>query len=86
MSYETPCINTLLLDKHINMQDQRDSAFEYAHRHVGAICSDTLKEAVCREDIEDDVLFEAQSFIDTNNVHDADYHEVAERLLQDYGL
>ena len=84
--YDTPCVNTILMDRHTNLQDQRDSAFEYAYKHVHALCVDELEKASCREDIEDDILFEAQSFIDTNNVHDADYNEVAERLFEDYSL
>jgi len=81
----TLCVNTAMIDKHLNEQDNRDKAFDYVYKKIVYMLREELEECQCQEDIHEDLRFEVQYIIDHDSI-DADADEVVSRIYSDFDI
>lgn len=85
MADNTPCVNTILIDKHLNSIDAEDASFNYAYDKLIALFRDDLENVFCREDIDSDLTFEAQCLVEDEELG-INYLDVVEQIYSDYDL
>ena len=85
MSNNTPCVNTILIDRHLDSIDVADGNFNAIYNYIVAMFRNSLENASCREDVNDDLVYETRCRIDYEEF-DTNYQDVVDRIYDDYDL
>ena len=79
------CVNSNLIDKHLDSQDKQDAEFEYVYSKAVYLFRDQLEANPSQEDINDDLVFEVQYIID-NDSWDVDLESVIKQIYSDFNI
>ena len=77
--------NTVAIDKHLNERDQQETAETYVYDKMVSLFKDQLEEAICIEDVHDDLSFETEYLIE-RDAWDVEAESVLKRIYSDYNL
>ena len=81
----TVCVNTALINKHIDLLDDKARSLANVYASMVSIFRDQLETCECIEDINDDLSFEVQYMIE-RDAWDTTTEEVLKSIYSDFDI